>query len=41
MPPVIYGRNSMSDLDSLNDRATNDVDGECCALMETSIKSVC
>ena len=41
MPPVIYGRNSMSDPDSRNDRATNDVDGECCALMETSIKSVC
>ena len=31
----------MSDLDSRNDRATNDVDGEYCALMETSIKSVC
>ena len=51
MTPVVYGRNSMSDLDSCNDTATNDVDGrigsktwckcECCAPLETSIKSVC
>ena len=49
--PVVYGRNSMSNLDSCNDTATNDVDGrigsktwckcECCAPLETSIKSVC
>ena len=49
--PVVSGKNSMSDLDSNNDTAKNDVDGiidnktwckcECCAPMETSIKSVC
>ena len=45
--PVAYGRNSVRDLASSNDVATNDVNGridnktlckcECCALMETSI----
>ena len=49
--PVAYGRNSMSDLTSSSNAATNDVDGrignktwckcECCAPMETSIESVC
>ena len=48
---VAYSRNSMSDLTSSSNAATNDVDGrignktwckyECCAPMETSIESVC
>ena len=49
--PVAYGRNSVSDLASSNDLATNDVYGrtgcktwckcECCALMKTSIGVCC
>ena len=49
--PVAYGRNSMSDVASSSNAATNDVDGrignktwckcECCAPMETSIESIC
>ena len=49
--PVGYGRNSMSDLANSSNAATNYVDGrmgnktwckcECCAPMETSIKSIC
>ena len=48
--PVGYGRNSMSDLASSSNAATNDVDDrignktwskcECCAPMETSLESV-
>ena len=49
--PVGCGRNSMSHLANSTNAATNDVDSrtgnktwckcECCALMETSIESVC
>ena len=49
--PVAYGRNSVSDLASSNDVATNGVYGrignktwckcECCASMETSTEGVC
>ena len=49
--PVAYGRNSVSDLASSNDVATNGVYGrtgnktwckyECCTPMETSIESAC